>query len=331
MFYSAATDTVLMASHDTRFDKAGIVERDTSGNLVRLFDVPDGFLGAAGVTRGPGGDVFATEIGIDTVYRWTADGARSSAQSTSATMSTGRTTSSGPATSFPNRRAWRCSASEASWRCAANERGRNAPRSPEPTPARAAGPPPVGAPAHPPGAARSGRVSSFDDPAPTPTASAAAAAAREDGREPSISRCGVAPRIHRIVRRFRGSCHTTCDTAVPATDRNRPTASKTGRPWRAACPCPGRCEWSSTRTAFTHSDHADDLACRPFAWRWSNSAKTAFGSASVQAIATCPTRQRCRGQPRSFTLTARAVRCGGRGGRGPRSPAERCCLARARR
>ena len=69
MTYSAATDTVLLADNNS----GRLFERNTDGALVRVFDAP-GFASTYGATRGPGGDVFATNYENDAVYRWAADG-----------------------------------------------------------------------------------------------------------------------------------------------------------------------------------------------------------------------------------------------------------------
>ena len=69
MSYSAATNTVLATDAAT----GRVFERETDGTFVRSF-AADGFAFAFGVTRGPGGDVFATEEFDNGVYRWTADG-----------------------------------------------------------------------------------------------------------------------------------------------------------------------------------------------------------------------------------------------------------------
>ena len=66
MFYSAATDTVLITGGD-------VFERDLNGGLIQAFTAAGLGVGY-GVTRGPGGDVFATSYGSDSVFRWRADG-----------------------------------------------------------------------------------------------------------------------------------------------------------------------------------------------------------------------------------------------------------------
>lgn len=70
LFYSQSTDTVLMAS---TYYYDGVFERDTNGQFLREFTAPD-FHSSTGVTRGPDGDVFATDSSDDRVYRWKADG-----------------------------------------------------------------------------------------------------------------------------------------------------------------------------------------------------------------------------------------------------------------
>ncbi len=69
MSYSVATGTVLMA--DISADS--VFERTTDGTFVRSFTAT-GFGLPLGVTRGPNGDVFATDVFDDGVYRWQADG-----------------------------------------------------------------------------------------------------------------------------------------------------------------------------------------------------------------------------------------------------------------
>jgi sugar lactone lactonase YvrE len=69
MFYSATTDTVLIA--DSQAD--AVFERRTDGTFIRSFTAP-GMGDMNGVTRGPGGHVFATDFSDYGVYRWTADG-----------------------------------------------------------------------------------------------------------------------------------------------------------------------------------------------------------------------------------------------------------------
>lgn len=68
MFYSAATDTVLLADGNN----SAIYERETDGTFLRSFTAT-GLGSPRGVTRGPGGDVFATDGLDDGVYRWDAD------------------------------------------------------------------------------------------------------------------------------------------------------------------------------------------------------------------------------------------------------------------
>ena len=66
MSYSTSTSTVLAAS-------AGrIHELDLQGNLVRTFTAPNTSLASA--TRGPNGDIFATDGFGESVVRWRADG-----------------------------------------------------------------------------------------------------------------------------------------------------------------------------------------------------------------------------------------------------------------
>ncbi len=67
MFYSAVTDTVLTTDTAT----GDVFERTTAGAFVRNFAGPPQ---SFGVTRGPGGDVFATDCDRDSVFRWQADG-----------------------------------------------------------------------------------------------------------------------------------------------------------------------------------------------------------------------------------------------------------------
>lgn len=69
--YSASTDTVLIADGIT----GRIFERQPSGTFVRDFTPPPGgFPNVFGVTRGPGGDVFATYYPNQVVVRWRPDG-----------------------------------------------------------------------------------------------------------------------------------------------------------------------------------------------------------------------------------------------------------------
>jgi hypothetical protein len=65
MFYSPSTNTVLI----TDFGTNSVFERTTTGAFVRQFTGGGAILG---VTRGPGGDVFSTEI--NQVHRWTLTG-----------------------------------------------------------------------------------------------------------------------------------------------------------------------------------------------------------------------------------------------------------------
>ncbi len=80
MFYSNETNTVLVAdSRDVPLTQSNIVsELDATGALVRAFNLPPDFVApmetSLGVTRGPGGDVFATDIDYSRVARWRADG-----------------------------------------------------------------------------------------------------------------------------------------------------------------------------------------------------------------------------------------------------------------
>ena len=73
MYYSLPTGTVLMTG-SPGYNR--VYERTTSGTFVREFVVPAGDYVNTGVTRGPGGDVFATRgYGPPlTVHRWTANG-----------------------------------------------------------------------------------------------------------------------------------------------------------------------------------------------------------------------------------------------------------------
>ncbi len=68
MSYSPVTDTVLLGQNSG----SGIVEWQTDGTLLDSFSAA-GFL-ARGVTRGPGGEVFATSQFDNGVYHWHADG-----------------------------------------------------------------------------------------------------------------------------------------------------------------------------------------------------------------------------------------------------------------
>ena len=66
MFYSPSTNTVLI----TDFNTIAAYERSSTGSLIRTFAGGNARLG---VTRGPGGDVFATDGAV--VDRWTSAGA----------------------------------------------------------------------------------------------------------------------------------------------------------------------------------------------------------------------------------------------------------------
>ena len=66
MFYSPSTSTVLITDSGTNT----VFERTTTGAFVRQFT---GGAATLGVTRGPGGDVFATALAA-TVHRWTSTG-----------------------------------------------------------------------------------------------------------------------------------------------------------------------------------------------------------------------------------------------------------------
>jgi hypothetical protein len=68
MFYSASTNTVLTTS-----DNQGVFERDLNGNFIREFAFPTS-TDSYGVTRGPGGDVFATDFSHSSILEWHADG-----------------------------------------------------------------------------------------------------------------------------------------------------------------------------------------------------------------------------------------------------------------
>ncbi|MGQ0618313.1 MAG: hypothetical protein ACT4QA_00105 [Panacagrimonas sp.] len=70
MYYSAATDTVLMADYLT----GQVFERTTTGAFVRVFSAPGGLGNTYAVTRGVNGDVYATSFDFNSVYRWTAAG-----------------------------------------------------------------------------------------------------------------------------------------------------------------------------------------------------------------------------------------------------------------
>ncbi len=69
MYYSPVTNTVLI----TDKSKGKVYERTTAGVFVRQFTVPPGNTTVLlGVTRGPSGDVFATDAAFGRVYRWSA-------------------------------------------------------------------------------------------------------------------------------------------------------------------------------------------------------------------------------------------------------------------
>ena len=69
MYYSPLTNTVLTCGEQS----VGLWERSTSGAFIRKFSAP-GFGSSFGVTRGPGGDVYATTLNGDQVYHWRPDG-----------------------------------------------------------------------------------------------------------------------------------------------------------------------------------------------------------------------------------------------------------------
>jgi hypothetical protein len=87
MYFSLSTGTVLMTG-GSGFDR--VYERTTSGAFIREFVVPAGEFVNFGVTRGPGGDVFATRgFGPPlTVHRWTATGTYVSGTDISANVMT---------------------------------------------------------------------------------------------------------------------------------------------------------------------------------------------------------------------------------------------------
>ncbi|MDX2169553.1 MAG: hypothetical protein SF182_20965 [Deltaproteobacteria bacterium] len=71
MHYSASTNTVLTT--DTSTNTVRVFERDLNGAFVRQFTAPvSGY--SYGVTRGPGGEVFAGVYATGTVVRWTPSG-----------------------------------------------------------------------------------------------------------------------------------------------------------------------------------------------------------------------------------------------------------------
>jgi hypothetical protein len=69
MHYSRPTNTVLIADVGSN----AIYERNLDGSLVRTF-VAANMESPGGVTRGPNGDVFATDQSDHGVYRWSASG-----------------------------------------------------------------------------------------------------------------------------------------------------------------------------------------------------------------------------------------------------------------
>jgi MYXO-CTERM domain-containing protein len=80
MSYSALTNTVLIV--DVPNDL--IFESDLNGNLVRTFQAPFD-LDLVAVTRGPNGDVFATD-GFQRIERWSAAGAFLGSTSTAGSL-----------------------------------------------------------------------------------------------------------------------------------------------------------------------------------------------------------------------------------------------------
>jgi hypothetical protein len=69
MHYSRPTNTVLIADVASH----AIYERNLDGSLVRTFVAAD-MESPGGVTRGPNGDLFATDQSDHGVYRWSANG-----------------------------------------------------------------------------------------------------------------------------------------------------------------------------------------------------------------------------------------------------------------
>jgi hypothetical protein len=74
MTYDRSTDSVLMT------DVGSVFERDAAGGFIRQFPGPPHVMGevdftySAGVTRGPDGDVFATDFNQHRIARWQSDG-----------------------------------------------------------------------------------------------------------------------------------------------------------------------------------------------------------------------------------------------------------------
>ncbi|MGQ0543001.1 MAG: carboxypeptidase regulatory-like domain-containing protein [Blastocatellia bacterium] len=84
MYYSPLTSTVLMPG-GSGFN--ALYERDLTGTFVRQFTTPGGEFVNFGVTRGPGGDVFATVLlGTQFIHRWTAAGVFVSSTNVSANV-----------------------------------------------------------------------------------------------------------------------------------------------------------------------------------------------------------------------------------------------------
>lgn len=84
MYYSSLTSTVLMPG-GPGFN--AIYERDLAGVFVRQFTTPGGEFVNFGITRGPGGDVFATVLlGTQNIHRWTAAGVFVSSTNVSANV-----------------------------------------------------------------------------------------------------------------------------------------------------------------------------------------------------------------------------------------------------
>ena len=80
MNYSATTNTLLIVD----VPAGAVLEADLAGAVLRFFDAPQGASSLHAVTRGPGGDIFASNG--QAILRWRADGTFVGSVSTAATI-----------------------------------------------------------------------------------------------------------------------------------------------------------------------------------------------------------------------------------------------------
>ncbi len=78
MHFSRSTNTVLTTAATPPTFSAGIstpvvYERDLTGNLIRTFYSSDALSTYNGITRGPNGDVYATDFSNSKIYHWNAN------------------------------------------------------------------------------------------------------------------------------------------------------------------------------------------------------------------------------------------------------------------